>query len=202
MWVVQAAATNTNLNHRSRYPTVPLGRRYTAVPSGPAYWISYFTVRGFGTVQPHPKCDVLGYVGLQSANRSTYLISVDKWVFGVAYSVKNKEIITSIRSSFHTENHCKSEWISYYGHTIKFAQPYSKPQGEQQSYRDLGISTFHLLVISSSYSRYTSRNLLWELQFVVWMLHYEWIVFMTRLIHWYMVETPDPLAQKRHMSII
>ena len=30
---------------------------------------------------------------------------------------------------------------------------YSKPRGEQQSYRDLGIGTFHFFVISNSYSR-------------------------------------------------
>ena len=38
-------------------------------------------------------------------------------------SVRNKQTITFICSSFHTENHGKSDWIFYYGHAIKFAQP-------------------------------------------------------------------------------
>ena len=42
-------------------------------------------------------------------------------------SVRNEQTITFICSSFHTENHGKSDWISYYGHAIKFAQPYLCP---------------------------------------------------------------------------
>ena len=51
----------------------------------------------------------------------------------MVYEAKNKEITQFIRSSFHIENHGESEWISYYKHTIDFAQPKSNPKFKLKS---------------------------------------------------------------------
>ena len=108
----------------------PSGQRYTAKPSVLlsrqfASAVFHRTETTKPRLDQFAKCDILDYTTqkcLQKALISGRLINEPLvWCM----RLKNKEIITFICSSFHSENQGKSEWESYHDHAIKFAQPKS-----------------------------------------------------------------------------
>ena len=80
----------------------------------------YFLLRGRG----HFQGDILGYVAPKSAYKKRSS-QIDWWLsLWCGLWCKKNELIRFICSSFESENRSKSDWISYYDHMIKFAQPY------------------------------------------------------------------------------